>query len=122
MECANVKEYLPFLDDGSLGQEKAEAVRNHLEQCEVCHSEYQEQNKMLRTITDAYSQHMPEYTPDFLWAVKKKIRRKNKNRVIYTWVYSAAAVVWDGFASPGLHGFYEKGMGWDSAEKNVTFS
>lgn len=93
MECAKVQESLPFLDDGSLGQEKAEAVRTHLEQCEVCRREYHEQNEMLRTVNFAYSQNTPEYTPDFLRAVKKKIRRKNENRVIYTWVYSAAAVI-----------------------------
>jgi len=93
MECAKVQELLPFLDDWSLGQEKAEAVRNHLEQCEACRREYHEQNEMLRTITYAYSQNMPEYTPDFLSAVKKKIRRKHENRVIYKWVYSAAAVI-----------------------------
>ena len=93
MECAKVQELLPFLDDGSLGQEKAEAVRNHLKQCEVCRREYHEQNEMLRTITHVYSQNTPEYSPDFLKAVKKKIRRKNENRVIYRWVYSAAAVI-----------------------------
>ena len=32
------------------------------------------------------------------------------------------SVVWDGFASPGIHGFYEKGMGWDTGKKIVTFS
>ena len=32
------------------------------------------------------------------------------------------SVVWDGFSSPGLHGFYEKGMGWNTVEKKVTFS
>ncbi len=93
MECAKVQELLPFLDGGSFGQEKTEAVRNHLEQCEACRREYQEQNEMLRTITYSYSQNTPEYTPDFLRAVKKKIRRKNENRVIYKWVYSAAAVI-----------------------------
>ncbi len=93
MECAKVQELLPFLDGGSPGQEKTEAVRNHLDQCEVCRREYHEQNEMLRTITFAYSQNTPEYTPDFLRAVKNKIRRKNENRVIYKWVYSAAAVI-----------------------------
>jgi uncharacterized protein (DUF362 family) len=30
-------------------------------------------------------------------------------------------VVWDGFASPGLHSFFVRGMGWDTERKTVVF-
>ncbi|MHB9028225.1 MAG: DUF362 domain-containing protein [Candidatus Latescibacterota bacterium] len=30
-------------------------------------------------------------------------------------------VVWDGFASPGIHSFYVKGMGWDAERKVVVY-
>jgi len=31
-------------------------------------------------------------------------------------------VVWDGFASPGLHSFYVRGMDWDNVRKEVVFT
>jgi uncharacterized protein (DUF362 family) len=34
----------------------------------------------------------------------------------------AHQVVWDGFASPGIHNYYVKGMGWDAEKKEVIFS
>ena len=31
-------------------------------------------------------------------------------------------VVWDGFASPGLHSTYVKGMGWDAERQMVIYT
>ena len=34
MKCDKAQELLPFLDDGSLDADEADAVHNHLERCE----------------------------------------------------------------------------------------
>ena len=93
MECDKVKELLPFLDGDSLDPGEAKAVRNHLERCETCRRVYREQNDMLSRVRTAFLQSEPEYSPEFLKAVKTKIRRKKENRILYRWAFSAAAVV-----------------------------
>ncbi|MBN1291974.1 MAG: zf-HC2 domain-containing protein [Candidatus Latescibacteria bacterium] len=92
MECDKVRDLLPFLDDGSLDQEKVRKVRRHMVRCKDCLNEYNEQVEMLGNIQKAFSQSRPSYSPDFLKSLNSKIKRKKEERVIHRWLYSVAAV------------------------------
>lgn len=93
MECDNVKELLPFLDDDSLRDGEAEDVRAHLEQCENCRREYENQIHTLQRFQAFFSGNESGCSREFLAGVRAKIRRKKEARVLYRMAFSAAAVV-----------------------------
>ncbi|MCE5251810.1 zf-HC2 domain-containing protein [bacterium] len=93
MECDKVKEYLPFLDDGSLPPDVEKKVRTHLEHCEECRREYDEQVNMLRLVQYAFPGREPEFSPEILTMVEVKIRKYREKRMLYRRVYAFAALV-----------------------------
>ncbi len=104
MECSNIKELIPFLDDGSIEAETQDVVRIHLEGCPSCRKEYQETVDMLEKVRGVIIENQPAPAPGFIEMVGKKIAKKKKIRALfYRVVPVAAAIVFT--ISLGLYSF-----------------
>ena len=93
MECHKVQELLPFIDDGSLGQDIVKKVKAHMEKCTACQKEYNEIIHVVNLMNSALTQHVPEHSQTFLYAVQRKINAKKRERKVYQVMLPAAAVV-----------------------------
>ncbi len=93
MECEKVKELLPFIDDGTIGQDIVNDVKDHLAGCAECQKEYNEIKQTLNIISSAMTQYVPYTSFELLGAVRRRIIDRKRARRTYKLVFSAAAVV-----------------------------
>lgn len=93
MECDKVKEFLPFIDNGSIEQDMINDVKAHLAGCSECRKEYDEIKQTLNIIRSAFMHYESQPSPDLLDVIQRKIDTRKKARKAYKWAFSAAAVV-----------------------------
>jgi len=93
MKCDNMRELIPFLDDGTLEPETVKSVRIHMEGCPACRKEYEVVNDMLNRIHETLLENESLPVPEFLEMIREKIEKKKKIRALSYRVFSAAAVI-----------------------------
>ena len=93
MKCEKVKELLPFIDDGFLGQNMVNAVKAHLEQCAECRKEYDEINFVVKMMKSAIAEYGEQPYPDLLENVQRRIIERKRAKSARKWMFSAAAAV-----------------------------
>ncbi len=92
MNCNELRNVLPFLDDGSLDKNIECAARTHLDECGGCRQEYDEIVRILRTVQDVISQQNERSTDDFLDGVHHKINVMKRRRMVIYRILPVAAV------------------------------
>ena len=92
MNCNELKDLLPFLDDGSLNESIERDAHDHLEQCDECMHEYQDLGRTLSIVKSALSQPSARSTDDFLADVRQTIQRRKRHRMITYRILPVAAV------------------------------
>ena len=93
MKCDNVKDIIPFLDDGSVESETADNVRKHLEKCPACQKEHQEISDLVNGVRKVLLANELAPTTEYLGIVRGKIGKKKKTRALPYRLVSAAAVI-----------------------------
>jgi len=93
MDCDNVKELLPFLDDGSLDALTVQRVRMHLLKCRTCEMDYISMKRVVGLVRDTIHNDERETIPGYLGLVRKRIESRKKARVFYMRAVSVAAVI-----------------------------
>ena len=92
-ECDKIRELLPFLDDGTIAQEKVNDVCSHLAGCSSCHTEYKEMKDVLSKVRGILVENELTPVPGYLGLVRKKIEKKKNAYTFYYRVITAAAVI-----------------------------
>jgi hypothetical protein len=93
MNCDRTKEHLPFIDDGSLDSDVESLVREHIESCPDCRTEYEALKSIARTVRTAYSKNIPDNGEQMLRDIRRKLHSRTRSREIYRKVLPAAAVI-----------------------------
>ncbi len=93
MNCDNVKDLLPFIDDGDVEQDTVDAVKAHLEKCRDCSKEYGDINFVVNMVKSALTEPAVRPSPELLENVQRKIIEKKRVRYTRKWMFSTAAAV-----------------------------
>ncbi|MFC1691982.1 anti-sigma factor family protein [Candidatus Latescibacterota bacterium] len=121
MDCEKVREYLPFLCDGSIDSDTVEQVKIHLVKCDECQNEYNKVTDMLQQIQVTLSEDIPEAVPGYVEAVWRKIDKKKIARSIYWRTVSAAAVVVLA-VTVVMYGYIDRNSEIPPVSENVVFT
>ena len=92
MNCDNIENLIPFLDDGSLPEGTIKEVREHLSECPSCLKEYKEINDIVRIAKDTLRVKNFPSDEEFLYSLNKRIEKDERNTRIYRVFFSAAAM------------------------------
>ena len=93
MNCDNVKELIPFIDDGVLSHEIVALTKEHLKRCSGCRKEYTDLRDTVYRVRKVLFQSAPEPVPGYLGLVRRRIEKKKRMHVLYYRLVSVAAVV-----------------------------
>ena len=93
MKCNDVRELIPFLDDGSVEPETADNIRRHLEECPLCQREYKEMKDMIHRVRRGLLENESSPVPGYLGMVRRRIDKKKKASFFYYRIVPAAAVI-----------------------------
>lgn len=92
MECDKVQELLPYIDDGSLGRETTDMLREHLLSCPECREVYGETKRVVEMVTKTLLMQDVQPASEFLSDLQNRIAQRRQASRTFRWIASAAAV------------------------------
>ena len=82
MNCDRIKEYLPFIDDGSMEKDTIAEVREHLKRCPDCRKEYDEIQYTLNMVHSVLVKNIPDNSQRILDEIQKRIHSKDSYLIL----------------------------------------